>query len=113
MVARCETKGSYIELAPPKIIPVNFPKVFEIAGRAPWGGSPFSKVTGEISTFRKLYPVDWFLPKISSSRNFEKSPFDRICRLTAYRLQCHLKLTPKQISYRSFENFEKYRGKCL
>ena len=90
-----------------------FPKLFEIAGRAPVVKSYFSKVTGEISTFRKLYLVDWFLPKISSSRSFVKFPFDGICRLTAHRLQCYLKLTFNQISNRSFENFEKYPGKCL
>ena len=54
--------------------------------------SIFSKVTGEIYTFRKLYPVDWFLPKSSSFRNFRKFPFYEICRLTSYRLQQYLKL---------------------
>ena len=70
--------------------------------------SSFSKVTGKISTFRILYPVDWFLPKSSLFRNFGKFPFNGICRLTAYRLQQYLKLTCNQIFYKSFENFGKY-----
>ena len=86
---------------------------FEIAGRAPMVESSFSKVTGEISTFRKHYPVDWFLPKSSSFRNFEKLPFNGICRLAAYRLQQYLKLTFNQIFYKSFENFGKYPGRGL
>ena len=84
---------------------------FEIAGRAPMVESGFSKVTGEMSTFRKLYPVDWFLPKSSLFRNFGKFPFNGICRLTAYRLQQYLKLTFNQIFYKSFENFGKYPGR--
>ena len=59
--------------------------------------SPFSKVTGEISTFRKLYPVDWLLPKITSG----------------LQVAMLLKLTSNQICYKSFENFEKYPGRCL
>lgn len=30
--------------------------------------SPLSKVTEEVSTFRKLFSVDWFLPKSSAFR---------------------------------------------
>ena len=36
----------------------------------------------------------WYVPKSNSSRNFEKSPFNRICRLTVYSLQrCQKHLT--------------------
>ena len=40
----------------------------------------------------------WYVPKSNSSRNFEKSPFNRICRLTVYSLQRCQKLTLNQIS---------------
>ena len=52
------------------MFPVSVSKIFKIAGRTSVLEISFIKVTGEISTFRKLHHVHWYLPKSSSSRNY-------------------------------------------
>ena len=60
--------------------------------------SPFSKVTGEISTFCKLYHVVGLFQNVAHLQiSSTKVPLNGICRLTVYKLQCALKLTPNQI----------------
>ena len=72
--------------------------------------SPFSKVTGEISTFCKLCHVVGLFRNVAHQQiSSTKVPLNGICRLTVYKLQCALKLTPNQISYRSFEKYPKFR----
>ena len=66
--------------------PLFVPRIFKIAGRASVVESLFSKVT-EASAFCNSVEKStraWYVPKSSSSRNFEKSPFNRSCRLTDY-----------------------------
>ena len=63
-------------------------KNFGIAERASVVEKLFRKKTRKTSAFRKLlYHVLWYIPKGSSSINFEKFPLNGNCSLSVYRLQ--------------------------
>ena len=69
---------------PPQVFPLYAPRIFEIAVTASVIQSLFSEVT-ETSGFCdsvKKSNTCMVCSEKSSSRNFEKSPFNRICRLT-------------------------------
>ena len=84
---------------------MSFPKVFEIAGRALVVESPFSKVTREISTFRKLY-ISFFqkLAHLEISKNFRSAGFAGL-QITG----CNATYNANQISY-TVCNFESMKS---
>ena len=64
-----------------------------------------SKAACEISAFYNFVKnyINWYVSKSSSSRDFKKFPFNRSCKLIAYKNTTKKQLLTKFL--RSFKNF--------
>ena len=75
-------------MSPPQVFPLFVQRSFKIAERASVVESAFGKVT---KTYVFCYSAEkpnkcTVFPKSSSSKNFEKSPFNKSCRGKVYIL---------------------------
>ena len=99
------------------MLSLSVPRIFKIAGRASALKSLFSNRRDFyiLQHCRKLYYVQWYVPKNSSSRNFQKFFFNwsGVECLQPTQVLRLLKKNSQPNFLRCFENFRKFLGRSL